>query len=188
MRKDRLYWGTENYGEKFLEFCQPIKQFLEIDNESYYNVNLDGNMINIHSNDKWIEGYIAGEHYLDDPHMVHPNNMHSGFCILMVNDTYKYQQYNDVLLYDRQNTPMFGYGFTYIVKTNFDFSAFCFTTNKNNYIINKIINENKLIELFVQKLDEQIKSLLENIKELKISLPQLKGERFLNQKGIVFTN
>lgn len=188
MIKDQLYWGTKTYGEKFLEFCETIKQFLDLDNVAYYDVNIDGGVINIHSSYKWMEGYIAGQHYLEDPHMVHPNNMHKGFCILLMNNNYNYQKYNDALLYDSKNKALFGYGFTCILKTKVGFTAFCFTTNKNNHIINKVINEIKVIKLFIQKLDNQIKSLLKKQSQLKINLSKLKGERFFNQKGIIFSD
>lgn len=187
MIQEQLYSGTKIYGEKFLEFCKPIKQFLDLDNEAYYNINMDGDMINIHSNYKWMEEYIAGEHYLEDLHMVHPSNIAKGFCMLLVKN-YNYQKYNDVLLYAHKNENLFSYGFTYILKTNIDFSAFCFTTNKSNHIINKIINKTKLIELFIQQLDHKIKSLLQKLPQSKIALPELKGERFFNQKGIIFPN
>lgn len=187
MTRDQLYLGTKTYGENFSKFCEPIKQFLDLDNEAYYNINIDGEMTNIHSNDKWMEEYIAGENYLQDPHMVHPNNIHKGFCVLLVNN-YNYQKYNDVILYGNANKSLFEYGFTYVLKTNVDFTAFCFTTNKSNYIINRLINETKVIELFIKNLDHQIKSLLQlpKLTQSKIDLAQLKGERFFNQKGIIF--
>ena len=188
MTANQLYLEAETYSNKFLELCDPIKQFLDLDNVAYYEVNSDGSATSIHSSYKWMEEYIAGEHYLEDPHMVHPSNMHKGFCIILVNNKYNYQKYNDLLLYDNKNKALFGYGFTYILKNKLGFTAFCFTTNKSNYIINRVINEIKTIKLFVQKLDNKVKELLKNQPQLKINLSKLKGERFFNQKGIIFSD
>ena len=92
------------------------------------------------------------------------------------------------MLYDNKNKALFGYGFTYILKNKLGFTAFCFTTNKSNYIINRVINEIKTIKLFVQRLDNKVKALLKNQPQLKLNLSTLKGERFFNQKGIIFSD
>ena len=84
MTANQLYLEAETYSNKFLELCDPIKQFLDLDNVAYYEVNSDGSATSIHSSYKWMEEYIAGEHYLEDPHMVHPSNMHKGFCIIII--------------------------------------------------------------------------------------------------------
>lgn len=187
MLVDDLFYGTKMHHKKFAELCEPIKRYLGITDVAYLNVNKDGSIVDIHSNHKWKKKYIEQHCYKIDPHMVHPDNMHAGFCMLMINDDYKYQEYNDVMLYETSHKFNFYYGFTYVTKTHSDFTALCFTTNKNNnQIINRLLNEAGIIKYFFKKLNNQVILSFPDLQQNKVDLLKIKGNLFYKQTGIVF--
>src|SRR5690349_3102354 len=106
---DELLYGTEKYHQTFIKLCEPLQQYLGTNKAAYFNVNVDSAIANIHSDYQWMKQYIAGQHYHLDPHMVHPDNMSEGFSLLSIDNTYKYQEYQDVL--DRRENVN-DYGFT----------------------------------------------------------------------------
>ena len=182
---EELFYGTKMYHQQFSKLCQPLQKYLGTYNAVYSNVNIDSSMANIHSNYGWMEDYIKGQHYNLDPHMVHPNNMSEGFALLTINDAYKYQEYNDVILESVANK--LEYGFTYVTKTNVDFTAWSFTTNKNNHqFINILLNQPQTIKFFIQKLENQLKSIFTDLQKNRVQLINLKGNLFFQQTGIVF--
>ena len=185
MTLDNLFNGTKMYQQQFVALCETLQQYLGASNAAYLNINQDSGAVYIHSNLKWLEGYIDGEHYKLDRHMVHPNNMGQGFCLLMLSNIYNYQTYNDALLYTAENK--FEYGFTYVIKTDTDFSAFSFTTDKHK-IINAPLNEGEIIKSFLQNINDQILTSFPKLEENRTNLVNLKGELFFQQSGIVFSN
>lgn len=182
---NELFYGTKTYHQQFTRFCEPIRQYLRIKDAAYFNVHKDGSAAVIHSNYKWMEGYIEGKYYNLDPHLVHPDNMLEGFCILIINDNYKYEEYSDEVLYESGNK--FDYGFTYVEKSNDSFTAFCSTLDKfNNKFINTLPNQAEMIKFLIQKLDHQVKASFLGLQQNKAQLINLKGELFFQQRGIVF--
>ena len=90
--------------------------------------------------------------------MVHPDNMSEGFSILRVEDTYKYQEYDDDLILDAVENK-FNYGFSYVTKTKFGFTAWCFTTNTNDHkFIDLLLNQPHIIKFFIQKIETKMNS------------------------------
>lgn len=183
---DELFYGTKMYHQPFSKLCEPLQQYLGTSNAAYFNVNADSSVTNIHSNYKWMENYIRGQHYDLDPHMVHPNNMTEGFALLCIDDTYRYQKYQDVL---ENVANVSAYGFTYVTKTDFDFTAWCFTTNQSSHkFINTLFNQSQIIKSLIQNLEKQLKSTFLDLEDNKARLINLKGNLFFQQTGIVFRN
>src|SRR5262249_17163385 len=119
------------------------------------------------------------------PHMVHPDNMSPGFCVLLVRDGYHYQEYNDAIAYEAEDK--FNYGFTYVVKTDTDFTAFCFTICKSDrQFINVLLNQARIVQVLIEKLNNQLEVSFPELHKNKVDLITLKGDPFFRQRGIVF--
>ncbi|HXH55597.1 MAG TPA: hypothetical protein VNK03_07650 [Gammaproteobacteria bacterium] len=185
MMSDELFYDTKMYHQQFAKLFEPLQQYLGTNNAAYFHVNTDSSVTNIHSNYKWMENYVRGQHYNSDPHMVHPDNMSEGFAILTIEDTYKYQEYNDTVILDAAENK-FNYGFSYVTKTDLDFTAWCFTTNTNNHkFINILLNQPHIIKSFIQKIENQMKLAFPELQQSKAKLIELKGDLFFRQIGIV---
>lgn len=182
---NELFHGTKTYYQKLAQLSEPIKQYLEVKDVTYFNVHRDGDLAIIHSNYEWMEGYIEGKYYNLDPHIVHPDNMLAGFCVLLIKNNYKYEHYSDVVLCESKDD--FDYGFTYVEKGNDNFTAFCFTVDKNNHkFINTLFNQSEIIKFLIQKLDYQIRTSFLELQQNKVQVINLKGDLFFQQRGIVF--
>ncbi len=180
---NELFYSTEKHHQAFLKLCEPVQQYLGTEKTAYFNINVDSTVANIHSDYEWMKRYVEEQHYHSDPHMVHPDNMSEGFSLLSIGDTYRYQEYQDVL----EHVENIGdYGFTYVTKTDVDFTAWCFTTNKNSHkFINTLLNQSQTIKSLIQKLEKQLKSTFPDLQKNKARLINLKGNLFFEQPGIV---
>lgn len=186
MLTDELFYMTKNYHEKFFELCNPIKKYLGITTAAYLNVNQNGEMEMIASNHKWIERFIEESYFNQDPGMVHPKNMNSGFSFVTTSDD---QEYKSTMLHEAIHKFDFHHGFCYVEKNGSSFSLFYFATQKeNNNIINKITNEANLVKKFIRNLNKQIISEFKDFQDNKVDLIKLKSDLFFGKKGIVFND
>lgn len=183
LNENLLLYGTKTYHQQFSEVCDPLKQYLTINNATYLNINKDGELIYLHSDCAWMQSYIKGMHYKQDLHLVHPDNIGEGFCLLLIQDNYTYLPYNEVMLYEDQNK--FDHGFSYIIKTDADFTAFCFTADNGPKIINTLLNQSNIIKNFIQKLHLEVITSFKTLPENKSDLAALKGNLFFQQQGII---
>lgn len=184
MLTDELFYGTKNHHKRFFELCDPIKQYLGVNTAVYLNVHQHGGVEAISSNHKWWDRFIEESYFKQDPGMVHPKNMNSGFSFVTTSDD---QEYKSTMLEEAVRKFNFHHGFCYVEKNCSSFTLFYFATHKeNNGLINKVINEANLVKKFVRNLHKQIRSEFKGLEDNKADLLKLKGDLFSKQKGIVF--
>lgn len=184
MLADDLFFGTKKYQKKFMALCDPIKQYLGITTAGYIRIDQNGGMQHIFSNIKWMERAIEKNYVQQDPGIVHPNNMNSGFTFVVGHDD---QEYKDSMLKEAIHEFNFHHAFCYVEKNHSDFTLFFFATDKDNTgIVNKIVNAPDLVKKLIGSLTKQIQLTFTDLPDHTIDSLQLKGDLFLKQKGIVF--
>lgn len=184
MLADELFYGTKNHHKKFFELCDPMKKYFGVTTASYIHINQNGEMELIASNYKWIERFIEADYCKQDPALVHPKNMSSGFSFVTTSED---QEYKETMLEEVIHKFGFHHGFCYAEKNGSSFVVFYFATHKeNNNMINKIINEANLVKKFIRNLNKNIITEFKDLQDNKVDLFKLKGDLFLEQKGIVF--
>ena len=184
MLADDLFYGTKKYHKRFGELCEPLKQYLGITTGAYINTNKDGERAGVNTNYKWIERYIEESYFKQDPGMVHPDNMSSGFTFVSTSDD---QEYKHTMLKDATQNFNLHHGFCYVEKTGSDFTLFYFATHKDNHkIVNKVANEAVMVRKLIRNLHQQVLSEFKDLQDNKVDIFKLKGNLFVEQKGIVF--
>jgi DNA-binding CsgD family transcriptional regulator len=182
---DALFYGTKQYHKKFDELCKPLKEYLGITTGVYFNTAQDGSMTNVFTNYKWLERYIEQSYFKQDPGIVHPDNMHNGFTFVTTSND---REYRDTMLKEAVENFNFHHGFCYVEKTPANFTLFYFATDKeNNKMINTIVNEAVMVRKLIRDLNKQVISELKDLQDNKVDVLKIKGDLFLEQKGIVFS-
>ena len=183
MLGDDLFYGTKKYHGKFTEFCEPLKQHLGITTAAYIRIGYDSKMELICSNCKWSERFIEKNYIMQDPGIVHPDNMDSGFAFVSTSDD---QEYKDTMLHEAVHEFNFYHSFCYVEKNDTNFTLFYFATGKeNNGMINKIVNSSTLVKQLIGNVNKQIITEFKDLPDNKIDVFKLKGDVFSQQKGIV---
>jgi DNA-binding CsgD family transcriptional regulator len=119
--------------------------------------------------------------------MVHPNNIHNGFSC---DSSIDHKEFQDTLLYDAVVKFNWCNSFAYIEKTSSGgYFGFDFGTTKENYhIMNRLMNESKIVKKFIRQMHKRLHLLIaKDLQENAMDFYELKGDVFYSQQGIVFT-
>ena len=185
MLTDALFYGTKKYHKQFDALCEPLKQYLGITTGVYLNTAQDGSMTNLLTNYKWLERYIEQGYFKQDPGIVHPDNIHNGFSFVTTSEDLEYR---DTMLKEAIYNFNFHHGFCYVEKTSSNFTLFYFATDKENTkMVNKIVNQAPMVKKLIRNLNKQVISQFKDLQDNKVDILKIKGDLFLEQKGIVFS-
>lgn len=186
MLTDDFFLGTKLYNKKLMEFCRPIVKYLGVTQATYVNIDKNGKLFFINSNQKMIEDSIDTQNYKTTTMVVNPKNMHNGFAFdnACLDENYKNSNlYTFITKFDWHNS------FIYSEKNSAGgYFAFNFATTKENFVIsNRIVNESKIIRHFIRGINNKIISYFKNgIQEASMDFAALRGDSFHTTKGRVF--
>ena len=178
---DELFYHTDMYGEFLKKKCEPLEKFFGVTAVGFHYMHNENCLMSIHTNKKWIELCMAKKYFLDDPHMVSPKNIVSGFvlCSSCEQEEYRTGIIKDGFEYDMHH------GISYVEKTDRGYKAFSFDTTKDNDgMPNKILNNQECIKKFVAYLDQELKLVFKKLSNRMIDIKELKGARLKEQIGI----
>ncbi len=112
---DDMVLGTRKYAKDFQKFCEPLNRFYGINQLGYVEITNSHRLINIYSDPDWIDRCIDKQYYVDDPHMVSPTNIDSGF---MLWSSYSSEYYKNGMLKDMVDNFNMCHGVSYIKKNH----------------------------------------------------------------------
>ena len=189
MLADEFFLGTKLHHKKFDELCQPILKYLGATYAIFINVDHNGMMFSTCTYPAWIERFLEEQYYKLDPFMVHPDNIHNGFCFDNASDD---QEFKDKFLYDCSVNFNLCHSFVYVEKksNNNGYFGFGFATTRDNYQMNsRLINEVQIVKKFIRLLNNNFMKIIDkDLKERSMDFRSLKGELFTSQRGIIFND
>lgn len=186
MLTDDFFHGTKLHHNKLMELCKPISKYLGITQAGYVYVDQHGGMYLINSNVEMMEDHLAQEGYKNATFIVNPNNMHSGFAF---DNACTDEKYKNINLYNYATKFGWHNSFIYAEKDNKGgYFAINFATTKENFgIVNRVVNEAKIIKKLVRDLQNKItKTFYNDIHENKMNFALLRGDSFYTARGRVF--
>ncbi len=182
---DAFFLGTKLYQKKFSELCAPLANYLGATHAIYINIDKNGRAFSICTHAKWVERFLEEHYYQLDPLMVHPDNIHNGFSFDNASED---EAFKNTMLYDAVVKFNWCNSFAYIEKmAHGGYFGFDFGTTKDNYqIVNRLINEARVIKTLIRNLNKQLVSITLDLQENRMDFASLKGDVFHTQKGLVF--
>jgi len=182
---DAFFLGTKLYQKKFSELCAPLANYLGATHAIYINIDKYGRAFSICTHETWVERFLEERYYQLDPLMVHPDNIHNGFSFDNASED---EAFKSTMLYDAVVKFNWCNSFAYIEKmSNGGYFGFDFGTTKDNYyMVNRLINEARVIKNLIRNLNTQLMAITLDLQEERMDFAALKGEVFYTQKGLVF--
>ena len=128
------------------------------------------------------------EYYIDDPHMVSPDNIGSGYAVWSTLWETKYQQneeyqnglFSDLMQFDIST------GFTMVQQNDDLYKCLVVTTPKENqYFHSKVLSSLNNMKKYFNYLDKELSPIRAKMSSLGINLINLKGEGFYSQEGAI---
>lgn len=202
---EQLFYHTKIYNKTLKRLCRPLEDFFGVTDVAAFFAEGD-QLINIHTNTKWMEFCMEKEYYKEDPHIIEPEQLNPGFTVCSY---YPSEQYLSGLVKDSMDFGMY-HGVTYIHPRKNGYHAVSLDTAKENVDMpNKIINNPKSIVKFMDYLATELQPVFKKLADNPIKISsltekqnastqknitkklQLERERkakFLTQLGIVTNN
>lgn len=185
MLTNEFFLGTKLYHQKLAELSKPLAHFLGITHVSYCKIDKNGRAFKINTYIEWEEHTVEEKYYIVNPCMVHPDT-HSDFSFDRASNE---AEYKDTPLYDVAVNFNCYHSFVYVEKTpDAGYYGFSFaTTQDNDQINNRLMNENQIIKKSIQALNNKLSLVnARDLQENKVDFAALKGDLFYQQKGLVF--
>ncbi len=180
---DDFHAGTRLYGKNVAEICQPMYQYFGINSAAVIEIDRNDRVFNIHTNHEWIDNCLEKEYYKDDPHIISPKNMGNGFTLW---STREEQEYKAGILHDINHNFNMCHGVTYVQSNSYGYKVFAFSAEREHTgVHSKIISSLSLFRKFITYFDEKLNSIRMNLNSRKVLAPELKGNLFYQQKGII---
>lgn len=180
---DDMALGTRRYHKTLRKLCEPLQQYYGITEMGYVEIENDGRLINLHTHHSWLEHCLDKKYFIDDPHMVSPNNIGQGIAIW---STYKKDDYLNGMLKECVEIYGMSHGITFCKKTSKGYKLFGFGSPKENVDIhNKLINSMDCIKTFISYVDERIEPIRKKLDDKKIDFQLLKGQEYHDQVSII---
>jgi len=187
MLEDEFFLGTKLYHRRLSEIYRPLLHYLGATSVIFINIDKSGRMFSVCTCVEWTDKFLQESYYKLDPFMVHPDNIHNGFCL---DDSSDDQEFKDKFLYDCFVNFDICHSFVYIEKhpDHNGYFGVGLATTKDNYQMNsKLINESMLIKKFIRSLNHDFMQVIEkDLKDNSVDFSALKGELFYTQKGLNF--
>ena len=178
----QLLTHTELYYKKLKSLCSPFEQLYGVDTVAFFYLS-DLNLINIHTHPEWMEYCMEKKYYLDDPHIVYPDNITDGFIL---SSQVESEPYSSKVHHDALNIFGMHNGVSYVRKIRGGYIALSFNSSKRNpSILSNIINDKTSVDRFSLYLEHEITSILTKLSSKAIDIRELKGENLHNQQGII---
>ena len=180
---DKMALGSQKYHKALQYYLKPAQYRFGIDSLAYISITNDGKLINLHSNLAWLEHCIDKKYYIDDPHMLHPNNIDAGFALW---STYDNEKYTNGLLRDAIENYGLCHGFTYIEKSDDGYRVYAFATNMDNHLVHsRVLNDMENFRKYTTNLKHKISIIEQKLIKHQVDLPNLKGKAYYDQVGIL---
>lgn len=180
---DEMALGTRKYHSKVAKLCEPLKQYYGINVMGYIEINNEGRLINILTHRDWLEHCYENQYFVDDPHMVSPDNMGSGFVLW---SSYQKDYYLNGMLRDCVENFNICHGVTYVEKNDYGFKLYGFGTSKENFQIhNKILSNLDCLKKFIAYLDKQLEPIRQDLGDHRIDFSEVKGNQYYEQEGLI---
>lgn len=184
---DEMARGTRQYHMTIKKIIEPIEQYYGINNIIYIEITNDGRLINLMSHNRWMEHCLEKQYFIDDPHMVVPDNMGTGFAIWSTRWSHYYQneEYQKGLYQDCRNFDLCN-GLTYAQRSAEGYRLYIFCAPQDNIHLNsKILSSIEHIKQFIDYFDSAIAPIRKNLEDHRIDFASLKGEAYHHQRGII---
>ncbi len=185
--RDEMLVGVRRYHGKVEELLEPMDQYFGINDLVYIEVSNDDRLVNLTSNRDWLEHCVEKKYFLDDPQMVTPNNMGTGYAMWSVDwePHYKDEGYENTLLKDCVDFGI-GKGITYINRNLDGYKVYIFSAPKENMELHtKLYSNIALVKKFVTYFDNEIKPVREELFDSRIDLAALRGDTYYSKKGLI---
>jgi len=164
--KDELFYHTKLYHKDLKRICRPLEEYFGVTEVATFFVN-DNSLINIHTNEKWMEVCMEKEYFKDDPFITKPNQLKTGFTLCAC---YPSEKFITGLLKEAYTYGMH-HGVTYAHKTPTGYQAISVDTSIDNVDMpNKIINNQKCIIKFMSYMERELQPAFKKLASHAIDL------------------
>lgn len=174
--------ATEQFSDKLAAACRPLQNYSGFNHFCYLRVDNSGKFFIISTNNGLMEYLDDIKSYRNDPHMVNPSNILSGFTAWNTPETNLSEVIVECL--KRFNVS---HGISYIEKNSDGYTVFGLAA-AHNHCPNKVLNNLGYIKKFSNYLKQEAAIMLQTAREeYCIDLAVLK-QNFHSQKGIIADN
>jgi len=178
---DDLFLATKKYHKKFNAICEPLMRYFGLSGVTYFSMKNNTDLLNIHTGVKWMERCMSEHYYKQDPLMVHPDRIESGFAFYQSNDEYVNSKMNEDEIKFNFYTIL-----AYVEKDKNSFEAFSLSAPKENtQFINKALSENKLLKQFIRYIQKHIRGDKAEMESFRMNFSLLKKDLFFSQEGLI---
>lgn len=169
---DEIFYHTQIYHEWLRKTCIPLKTMFGATEIAIHFVD-NSSLINIHTHSKWMEHCMEKQYFLTDPHITTPQKINLGMTI----DAYHpNDKFVDGLLKD---SHIYGihHGIGYVRRTQNGYQAISLSSTIDNISMpNKIINNFKIIDYFMNYFEKEMLPIQKKLADLTIDLLNIKDK------------
>ena len=180
---DELFNSVTRGHDSFVRWCRPLEKYFGVGKIAYIEINSGGELLNLHNSLEWIDRCMQEKYYANDPHMVDPNNITSGFAYA---ESYGPGVYADTMLKDAVCNFDMHKICSYAMKDKNVYKLLSISApEKHNKFASKIAMEFPLLKKMIWELFARIDQDNEVRKNL-IDFKDLRGDSFYKQRGIIY--
>jgi len=183
---DNLLHGSAKYNKLLNKLCEPLHQFFGSNHLAYINITNEGKLLNLHTNVSWMERCIDQKYYLDDPSMINPKNIVSGFCFAKDHNN---DDFLDGILNDCINNFDLNHTLIMFEKESNGYEAIGISASKKNLTFFDKVNANQdQLKRFISYFRESIAPINYKLLDYQIDFAKLKGELYDTQTPFKIDN
>ncbi len=181
---DSLFYHTAHYGKDITKMCEPIFDLFGVKQLGMFFVAHNGAIVNVHTNPEWMSYCMEKKYYLDDPHLVLPVNMGSGFS---VTSAPKDNEERHILVREVQNRFNLWNSVSFAKRLGCGgYIAFSFDSElENTNMANQMLSNQPAVSAFAGYIEEAARNILKRTSGTAITLQDLKGDKLESQIGTI---
>jgi DNA-binding CsgD family transcriptional regulator len=181
---DSLFYHTAHYGKDITKMCEPIFDLFGVKQLGMFFVAHNGAIVNVHTNPEWMSYCMEKKYYLDDPHLVLPVNMGSGFS---VTSAPKDNEERHILVREVQNRFNLWNSVSFAKRLGCGgYIAFSFDSElENTNMANQMLSNQPAVSAFAGYIEEAARNILKRTSGVVINLQELKGDKLESQMGTI---
>lgn len=180
---DSLVYGSHQYKQQLQKICEPFHRLFGSNHVGFVQINNDHSLLNLHTNTAWLDRCAEEKYYLQDPCMVHPENISSGQGFYF---TYEEDEFTNGILKDSIDNFNMAHELVFVNKNQNGYDVIAVTAPINNTIIyNQLLKYPQHLNKFLRYFRESIEPILQKIEGHKINLAELKGDLYHSQTAFI---
>lgn len=182
VEKTKIVSLSNQFHKQFELICQPALLYFDVSQICFTFIDYDNKSYILHTNPKRLEHCIFNKDCVHELIVHHPDRVHTG--VFIWSGCYG-KKCKDLLTFADESSQV-DQGISFIEKYDHGCEIVSFYGLKNNRdAINRFINEQKLVKIFIQYLEHSLKDIIPVLHKNRINLKSLDKNNLCQVKSVI---